>query len=133
MSGISGQSIGVGWVQSSMSEGVRRSSSTTYLADSNDRPNLTVLINAMVMKLLPTPSISGFKAFRTVEFTDSRSTSGNALPLEVFNILPMLKFYKVSPHSRSKPLKRLFCPLDQLAQFKFSNSLESVIALTSPH
>ncbi|KAF8188674.1 hypothetical protein BJ912DRAFT_1022454 [Pholiota molesta] len=59
MSGISGQSIG---------QGVRRSSSTTYLAASNDRPNLTVLINAM-------PFTSGLKAFRTVEFTDSRSSS----------------------------------------------------------
>jgi hypothetical protein len=80
MSGISGQSIGVGWVQSSMSQGVRRSSSTTYLAASNSRPNLTVLINAMVMKLLPSPSTSGLKAFRTVEFTDSRSSSGSLFP-----------------------------------------------------
>ncbi|KAF9477982.1 alcohol oxidase, partial [Pholiota conissans] len=77
MSGISGTSVGVGWVQSSMSQGLRSSSSTTYLADANGRPNLTVLINALVVKLVQTPSLSGTKAFRAVEFTDARSQTGS--------------------------------------------------------
>ncbi|KAF9476761.1 FAD-linked reductase [Pholiota conissans] len=70
------QALGTGWVQSTMSKGVRQSSSNTYLANANTRPNLTVVINAMVVKLLSTASPSKVPAFRSVVFTDGRSTSG---------------------------------------------------------
>ncbi len=50
-----------------MSKGVRASSSTSYLAAANSRPNLTVLINALVTKLLPTGTSGGLRSFRNVE------------------------------------------------------------------
>ncbi|KJA24828.1 GMC oxidoreductase [Hypholoma sublateritium FD-334 SS-4] len=77
MSGVDGSYLGVGWVQSSMDAGLRGSSSSSYLATSNDRPNLTVMINAMVTKLIQTNSTpaQGLKAFRTVQFADARNAT----------------------------------------------------------
>ncbi|KAF8958368.1 hypothetical protein BDZ97DRAFT_1923812 [Flammula alnicola] len=46
--------LGIGFLQSSAGGGVRSSSSTSYLANANGRPNLTVLIDATVVKLLQT-------------------------------------------------------------------------------
>ena len=76
ISGINNNMLGIGWAQSSMVDGARASSSTSYLASANDRPNLTVLINAMVSKLLPTNTPSGVKSFRSVQFSDARTFSG---------------------------------------------------------
>ncbi|KAF9481638.1 alcohol oxidase [Pholiota conissans] len=52
MSGGSRSLLGIGWLQSSAGGGVRSSSSTSYLANANSRPNLTVLIHATVTKLV---------------------------------------------------------------------------------
>ena len=68
--------LGIGWAQSSMVDGARASSSTSYLASANDRPNLTVLVNAMVTKLLPLNTPAGVKSFRNVQFSDARTFSG---------------------------------------------------------
>lgn len=73
--------LGIGWVQSSMHGGTRVSSSTSYLAAASGRPNLTVLINAMVTKLLPTGGSGGLESFRRVQFTDSRTESGRFILL----------------------------------------------------
>lgn len=71
--------LGIGYAQSSMTGGARTSSSTSYLADANARPNLTVLINAMVTKLLPTKTAAtGVNSFLTVQFSDARTFSGMA-------------------------------------------------------
>ncbi|KAF8963769.1 hypothetical protein BDZ97DRAFT_1919542 [Flammula alnicola] len=87
MSGGSHSLLGVGFVQSSAGGGVRSSSSTTYLAQANGRPNLTVLINATVLKLVQTGvTRTGLKSFRSVQFASSPGTAttpaGN-LPITV--------------------------------------------------
>ncbi|KAJ7249687.1 aryl-alcohol-oxidase from pleurotus Eryingii [Mycena rebaudengoi] len=61
----SGYQLGVGWLQSTIKDGSRSSSATSYLAPQFlNRPNLHVLLNARVTRILPT----GADAFRTVEF-----------------------------------------------------------------
>lgn len=59
-----------------MDDGLRASSSSSYLASANLRPNLTVMINAMVIKLLSTSSANGLKTFRDVQFADARTKTG---------------------------------------------------------
>ena len=81
-SGTNDNLLGIGWIQSSIKNGVRVSSSTSYLTAANGRPNLTILINSMVTKLLPTCDVGGLKAFRTVQFTDSRTSSGEIYILQ---------------------------------------------------
>ncbi|KAJ7187303.1 alcohol oxidase [Mycena filopes] len=57
--------LGVGWPQSTIKDGSRSSSATSYLApEFIKRPNLHVLLHARVTRLLPT----GPKTFRGVEF-----------------------------------------------------------------
>ena len=80
ISGIATDLLGVGWAQSTMTQGVRVSSSTTYLRLANTRPNLTVLINAMVTKLINTGMSGGLMGFQRVQFTDGRFKSGNVDP-----------------------------------------------------
>ncbi|KIM43771.1 GMC oxidoreductase [Hebeloma cylindrosporum] len=63
--------LGIGFVQSSIGKGVRSSSSTSYLANANSRPNLTVLINATVVKLLQSGTKGALKSFRSVQFSSS--------------------------------------------------------------
>ena len=89
ISGINNDLLGIGWAQSSMSGGNRASSSTSYLADANERPNLTVLINAMVTKLLPTDSSAAVKSFLNVQFSDARTMLGNCSVL--LSVLFMLR------------------------------------------
>ena len=76
VSGIAPDLLGVGFAQSTMSGGARVSSSTTYSNAVKTRPNLTVLINAMVTKLINTGVLDGLTGFRKVEFTDGRLRSG---------------------------------------------------------
>ncbi|KAF9482968.1 aryl-alcohol-oxidase from pleurotus Eryingii [Pholiota conissans] len=67
--------LGVGYAVTSGANGVRSSSSTSYLAQANGRPNLTVLINSVVTKLIQTPSTKGLKAFRKVQVASSPGTA----------------------------------------------------------
>ncbi|PPQ80709.1 hypothetical protein CVT25_001829 [Psilocybe cyanescens] len=84
MSGVT-PLLGIGFLQSSIGGGSRSSSSTTYLQNATERPNLTVLINTTVMKLLQTNSSQPFlKAFRSVQITPSLSdTTFNSPPQSV--------------------------------------------------
>ncbi|KAJ7693354.1 aryl-alcohol oxidase-like protein [Mycena rosella] len=63
--------LGIGWTQATIRGGERSSSATAYLAPHFlQRPNLHVLINAQVTRVLQTESL----AFRAVEFaTDAKS------------------------------------------------------------
>ncbi|KJA13938.1 GMC oxidoreductase [Hypholoma sublateritium FD-334 SS-4] len=70
ISGIATDLLGVGWAQSTMTQGARVSSSTSYLSIANTRPNLTILINAMVTKLINTGMSGGLMGFQRVQFTD---------------------------------------------------------------
>ncbi|KAF9531023.1 hypothetical protein CPB83DRAFT_850043 [Crepidotus variabilis] len=68
--------LGIGWVQQSIANGTRSSSSTTYLRSANARPNLFILIETQALKLLPT-GYSGVKpAFRGVLLSSENSTPG---------------------------------------------------------
>ncbi|KAJ7139326.1 aryl-alcohol oxidase-like protein [Mycena epipterygia] len=61
----SGYQLGIGWVQTTIKDGTRSSSATSYLAPQFiSRPNLHVLLHARVTRVLP----SGSNTFRTVEF-----------------------------------------------------------------
>jgi choline dehydrogenase-like flavoprotein len=55
----------LGWIQTTIKDGSRSSSATSYLAPQFiNRPNLHVLLNARVTRILPINA----DAFRTVEF-----------------------------------------------------------------
>ncbi|KAJ7130814.1 alcohol oxidase [Mycena crocata] len=61
----SGEQLGIGWTQATIRGGERSSSATAYLASHFlERPNLHVLINAQVTRVLQT----GNSTFRAVEF-----------------------------------------------------------------
>ncbi|KAF8962410.1 hypothetical protein BDZ97DRAFT_1939825 [Flammula alnicola] len=76
MSGGDQPLLGIGWLQSSAGGGSRSSSSTSYLAQANGRPNLIVVINTVVTKLIQTGvTSSGLKSFRAVQFASSAGTS----------------------------------------------------------
>lgn len=76
MSGGDQPLLGIGWLQSSAGGGVRSSSSTSYLAQTNSRPNLKVVINTTAMKLVQTGvTASALKSFRAVLITSSPGAS----------------------------------------------------------
>jgi len=76
MSGGDQPLLGIGWLQSSAGGGVRSSSSTSYLAQANSRPNLKVVINTTAMKLVQTGvTASALTSFRSVLITSSPGTS----------------------------------------------------------
>ncbi|RDB15489.1 Pyranose dehydrogenase 3 [Hypsizygus marmoreus] len=64
-----GDVLGIAWSQASIGGGARSSSATAYLsADFLKRPNLHVLINAQVTKLVQTGTQDGVAVFHGVEF-----------------------------------------------------------------
>ncbi|KAF5325871.1 hypothetical protein D9611_000975 [Ephemerocybe angulata] len=70
-----GDVLGVGWTQNSIGNGERSSSSTTYLAEALKRPNVDLLLNAQVTKLVQTgttflpPFGPSVPAFRSLQFS----------------------------------------------------------------
>ncbi|KAF4616043.1 hypothetical protein D9613_011414 [Agrocybe pediades] len=68
-----GDILGIGWAQSSIGNGTRSSSSTSYLRDANSRPNLHVLIHATVTKLIPNGFKNGRVSFGGVMFTSTNT------------------------------------------------------------
>ncbi|KAG6855735.1 hypothetical protein H0H87_011405 [Tephrocybe sp. NHM501043] len=75
----SGKPLGVGWVQSTTLNGQRSSSSSAYLAPNFlQRPNLIVLVNAQVSRLLKTAGTRGATpTFLGVEFRGSNGSLKN--------------------------------------------------------
>ena len=72
MSGGNHSLLGIGFIQASIGGGIRSSSSTSYLAHANSRPNLSmVLINATVLNLLQSGTKGALKSFRSVQFSNS--------------------------------------------------------------
>ncbi|KAG6816189.1 hypothetical protein H0H87_008018 [Tephrocybe sp. NHM501043] len=64
----SGKQIGIGWTQSTIKGGERSSSATSYLASNfAQRPNLYVLTNARVTRLVQTGTADGVPVFKGVE------------------------------------------------------------------
>ncbi len=129
ISGINNDMLGIGWAQSSMVDGARASSSTSYLASANDRPNLTVLINAMVTKLLPINTPAGVKSFRNVQFSDARTFSGmnyyNSTKIQA-NRRPQLRHL-----SRYRQRKKSYYPPEPWEPLKYYNSPVSALPRTS--
>ncbi|KAK7473181.1 hypothetical protein VKT23_001280 [Stygiomarasmius scandens] len=73
-----GDQLGVGWAQSTILNGSRSSSATSYLGPQFiRRPNLDVLLHAHVTRILPTTSNS--KSFHTVEFSQDGGESFQAI------------------------------------------------------
>ncbi|KAJ3575776.1 hypothetical protein NP233_g878 [Leucocoprinus birnbaumii] len=65
-----GRPIGAGWTQFSIANGTRTSSATAYLDPVNDRPNLSVLVNTYVTRIIETSNGS----FKTVEFAQNQTS-----------------------------------------------------------
>ncbi|KAF8218301.1 aryl-alcohol oxidase-like protein [Mycena galopus ATCC 62051] len=71
----SGSPLGVGWLQETIGGGERSSAATSYLTpDVQQRPNLHILLNARVFKLLANTS-NDQVAFNGVQFSHSQSPS----------------------------------------------------------
>ncbi|KAF8071934.1 pyranose dehydrogenase [Lyophyllum atratum] len=70
----SGNPLGLGWLQTTIDDGKRSSSATSYLGPQFiSRPNLHVLLHARVIRILETDSSGPTPAIRTVEFTNEIS------------------------------------------------------------
>ncbi|KAF8164484.1 aryl-alcohol oxidase [Mycena galopus ATCC 62051] len=66
----SGQPLGVGWVQSTIGDGMRSSSATSYLAENfAQRKNLDVLLHAQVSDLVDASHANGKLSFSGVRFS----------------------------------------------------------------
>ncbi|KAF8646491.1 hypothetical protein AX16_007182 [Volvariella volvacea WC 439] len=75
----SGSNIGMGWTQTTTGGGRRVSSSVAYLHPNLHRPNLHVLVNAQVTKLLRTGTRNGRPVFGKVQFQRNRSANVNTV------------------------------------------------------
>ncbi|KAI0754898.1 alcohol oxidase [Daedaleopsis nitida] len=69
----SGNPIGISWVQSTIKDGHRVTSATSYLADALNRTNLDVLVNTRVTKVLPVALEDGTPAVRGVQLAQSEN------------------------------------------------------------
>ncbi|KAJ7139070.1 aryl-alcohol oxidase [Mycena epipterygia] len=70
----SGKPLGLGWLQSTIGNGMRSSSATSYLADEFiQRENLHVLLHAQVSKLVNVDNSTGKPSFRGVQFSQGAS------------------------------------------------------------
>ncbi|KAJ7105429.1 aryl-alcohol oxidase [Mycena crocata] len=72
----SGDPLGIGWTQSTINNGSRSSSATSYLAPRFlGRPNLHIMLNTMATRVVQSGFKKGEAEFQTIEFT---SRSGGA-------------------------------------------------------
>ncbi|KAF9559579.1 aryl-alcohol oxidase-like protein [Agrocybe pediades] len=69
----SGTPLGVGWLQSTIGNGARSSSATAFLTEALGRPNVDVLIETQVTRLIQTGHTGSAPIFQGVEFAQSRS------------------------------------------------------------
>lgn len=69
----SGNPLGVGWLQSTIGNGARSSSATAFLTPALSRPNVDVLINTQVTRLIQNGKLGSLPVFREVEFAQSRT------------------------------------------------------------
>ncbi|KAF9002555.1 pyranose dehydrogenase [Cyathus striatus] len=75
----SGNPLGVAWAQATIGNGTRSTSATSYLAPNYiNRPNLYVVINTKVTRVLPTGTGKGKPDIRTVEIS-----SGSSKPITI--------------------------------------------------
>ncbi|PIL22610.1 hypothetical protein GSI_15300 [Ganoderma sinense ZZ0214-1] len=67
----SGDTIGFGWIQSTIQHGRRVSAATSYLAVALDRTNLDVVVNTRVTKVFPVGREQGKPVFRGVQMAQA--------------------------------------------------------------
>ncbi|RPD62467.1 alcohol oxidase [Lentinus tigrinus ALCF2SS1-7] len=67
----SGDTIGFSWTQSTIHNGRRVTSATSYLTQAFNRSNLDILVNTRVTKLVPVGNYSGKPDMRGVQFAQS--------------------------------------------------------------
>ncbi|EPQ58624.1 alcohol oxidase [Gloeophyllum trabeum ATCC 11539] len=67
----SGDMIGIGWAQSTIANGTRTTSAGSYIEPALLRPNLDILVDTQVTKVLQTGNHDGTPVFRGVEFAQS--------------------------------------------------------------
>ncbi|TBU39603.1 FAD/NAD(P)-binding domain-containing protein [Dichomitus squalens] len=75
----SGYPLGIGWMQGTYGNGMRSSASTAYIEPVLSRPNLDVLVETTVTKLIQTGEASGTPLFRGVQFASSATSPKYAL------------------------------------------------------
>ncbi|KAI0295097.1 hypothetical protein B0F90DRAFT_1811527 [Multifurca ochricompacta] len=69
----SGNPLGIGWTLYSIGNGQRSSASGSYLTPVLSRPNLDILLNTQVTKVIQTGTRDGHPIFRGVQFAQSAS------------------------------------------------------------
>ncbi|KAK0499312.1 aryl-alcohol-oxidase from pleurotus Eryingii [Armillaria luteobubalina] len=81
--------LGIEWAPLTVGNGTRSSSETSYLGPKYiQRPNLHVLVNARVTRILDTKNMSGRPTFNTIEFTqDSGATKQILVPKSLKEII----------------------------------------------
>ncbi|KAI0270601.1 aryl-alcohol-oxidase from pleurotus Eryingii [Gloeopeniophorella convolvens] len=75
----SGNPLGISWNQFAVGGGVRTSASTAYLRPALSRPNLDVLINTQVTKVIRTGTNHGLPVFLGVQFAQNANSQLYAL------------------------------------------------------
>ncbi|KAI0687613.1 alcohol oxidase [Cytidiella melzeri] len=78
----SGSTIGIGWTQSSIADGVRQSAALAYLDPIMARHNLDIVVNTQVTKLLQTGTSGGLPVFRGVHLSQTGSSEGKVYTLQ---------------------------------------------------
>ncbi|KAJ2920835.1 hypothetical protein H1R20_g16258, partial [Candolleomyces eurysporus] len=75
-----GRPIGITWKQSTIGNGERSSAATAYLGpDVRKRPNLTILVNTYITRVLPAKASSRRHDFRSIEIAPRRGGSTRVL------------------------------------------------------
>ncbi|KXN87983.1 Alcohol dehydrogenase [acceptor] [Leucoagaricus sp. SymC.cos] len=101
-----GRPLGVGWTQFSIANGTRCSSATAYLDPVLDRPNLSVLVNNYVTRIIETTKDS----FRTVEFGQNQTsprqqlTAKKELILSAVGVQPVFSLPDVGKNLSTEPM-----------------------------
>ncbi|KAK0495556.1 aryl-alcohol oxidase precursor [Armillaria luteobubalina] len=98
----SGYELGIGWRPSTIGNGTRSSSQTSYLGlEYVGRPNLHVLIHAHVTRILPssdTPNPSVFPTFNAVEFSQDDGATMHILAPPILKEIILSAGAIGSPH-----------------------------------
>ncbi|RXW22513.1 hypothetical protein EST38_g3334 [Candolleomyces aberdarensis] len=75
-----GKPIGITWMQSTIGNGERSSAATAYLgSDVRERPNLTILVNTYVTRLLPVKASNRSLDVRSIEIAPRRGAGSTRI------------------------------------------------------
>lgn len=125
----SGNVLGISWAQSAIGRGKRSSSATTYLSSAINRPNLDVLLNAQVTKLVRTGTVNEKPAFRGVQFANNSQGRFNICSSP--SVIETLQKQQLSSMRRKKSSYPLG-PLGPLRYFSFRALVTGMSCPASP-